>query len=315
MSMTFKELHDTRNVEKDGHGNFIRTEIHYVLKSDTATNEESAVEHIRSNVPYYVNGIPLSSIVVDERANDKFFKITAQYARDTTVLVTGSTSDSSTLSFDCSSGSQHIVRAYSQRRAYGPKDAKNLIGWNGKAGEDIEVNGVDVTTPEIRVTFTKVMQLSSLRGNSFMRKIVALTGKVNNATWKGWNKGEAKFLGCSNNIPVKGREDVNVTFNFEIRLNERVFVNTDGTITVDDDTNVEPFTDVVEYITESDHINISGGTFFKAGHEYIWGMNESEIVMRGTGTESIVDERNNITIKGLYISEVCKYADFSQLGL
>jgi hypothetical protein len=96
-------------------------------------------------------------------------------------------------------------------------NAGKFIGWNGKTGSDMQISGVDVPFAQPRETYTKKMTMAQLT-TSFKRKVANMVGSVNSTKWKGWEAGEAMFLGCS--FSGASGENIDVTFNFAIQVNE-----------------------------------------------------------------------------------------------
>lgn len=99
------------------------------------------------------------------------------------------------ISFDTSGGMQHITSALSESRygkfGEGAPDMKMAIGVNGDSveGTDIVVPvfewGEDYEIPGGRLTL------------DYVKTVADLTGKINNAAFRGFDVGEVLFLGCS----------------------------------------------------------------------------------------------------------------------
>ena len=102
-------------------------------------------------------------------------------------------------SFDTTGGTQHITTSLETRQAEQgsgftlPPDTKLVIG----ASKTGEPSGCDVVVP--RFGFTKTVKMEYLTLN-YMRVILDLTGKVNDATFLGvFLAGEVLYLGASGN--------------------------------------------------------------------------------------------------------------------
>jgi len=216
----------------------------------------------------------------EESAN---VKCTAVYSNDNNQYADDSSEGEATMSFDCGGGTKHVVHAMKQVRivnisgSTAADDAGGGIGWNGKTGSEAEFAGVDVPTADMREVYTKLIPISKLTA-SYKKSLATLTGKVNNATFKGYEAGEVMFLGMSYTAPVKGQKKVMATYNFRISPNE---------------TNVK----------------ISGQTYSvsKKGWQYAWARSKM-VNNANSGTPQV-------EIDGVYISDVCESADFSVLGL
>lgn len=99
------------------------------------------------------------------------------------------------ISFDTSGGTQHITSALDERRfaALGgvAPDMKQAIGVNGD-----NVDGVDIVVPVFEWSEDYEIAGGDLT-MAFARDVASLTGKVNDADFRGFARGEVLFLGCS----------------------------------------------------------------------------------------------------------------------
>ena len=242
-------------------------------------NDIEAIASAYSEAPADISGIPKKSAEISERLAHDIWKIEISYAYSSG---SGSSdnSDEPTVSFDTGSGSRHITNAISQRALYYASSdyqnkAGNFIGWNGKSGPDSVINGVDVPCAQLRETYTKKMRSSQL-STAFKRQMAKLVGCVNLTKWKGWEAGEAMFMGCSYSGTTS--EELTVTFNFAIQPNEK-------------DVPLGPGYPKVS----------------KRGHEYVWSISDTTF-NEASGTPSLV-------LKAVYAAQIVPYADFSVLGL
>lgn len=180
-----------------------------------------------------------------------------------------------TISFSCGGGSKHITTAIEQTTISGPS-AGGAIGWNGKSASDCEIAGVDIPTAELTKTYTKIMRVSDITTN-FERNVASMIGTVNSREFKGWKRGEVMFKEMSYSAG-KNDKKVSVSFSFAIHPNE-----------------------------SGVRIPGSSETFSKEGWQYVWMIPETE-VDPNTGEPKV-------NVKGLYLSTVCRYADFDKLGI
>jgi hypothetical protein len=242
--------------------------------------KSAAVQTVIDNVPETYDGLPLTKVRFDSYDSEGNLNMVAVYEESS-----GSASDEdvadeeeSSLSFNCGATAIHITEAYSQRRILGRKDAGNVIGWNGKGGDEMQVEGVDVQTGECRETYTKDIRVSKLT-NEYRRKLWRLVGKVNKTKYLGWEAGELMFMGANFTAPGKdtkdGEKTVTVTFDFVVRENEKNF-------------------------------DYEGVKVSKKGFDYVWSIKKSN-----KGEEGYP----KATIEAAYVAQVVKYADFSVLGL
>lgn len=191
---------------------------YFVIGADSKTAAKDAVF---ADAPATIEGFKLSSVKFDEYDSDGNCEFTVTYEED--VSRRQQSGDDTTVSFDCGGGTRHITSAIAQTRLWVKpgvrvKNTGNFIGWNGKTGDDMQISGVDVPFAQPRETYTKTMKVSSLT-TAFKRKVAALVGCVNSAKWKGWERGEVMFLGCSYSGSTE--KEVSVSFNFSIQMNEK----------------------------------------------------------------------------------------------
>ena len=131
----------------------------------------------------------------------------------------------SSYSFDTTGGTQHITQSRQTYSAEAPpdktaEDFKGAIGVSGE-GEKIEVEGVDITMPTYSFSETHIIADESVTG-AYKNTLFELTGRVNNATFKGFAIGEVLFLGARGS--KRGDGDWEIAFNFAVSKNEYVNV-------------------------------------------------------------------------------------------
>lgn len=175
-------------------------------------DKNSAMSAALAASPAVMGEAKRTSVRFDGFDADKNAEITVVYEDD-------SEDEEATMSFDCGGGTKHLTHSIEQKIVKGDVDAGGAINWNGKYGDEMQINGIDVPTAQLRETYTKKMKVSRLT-TSFKRKVANLVGKVNSGTFKGWNPGEVMFLGMSYAAPEKKSTRVQVTFNFSIQVNE-----------------------------------------------------------------------------------------------
>jgi hypothetical protein len=98
--------------------------------------------------------------------------------------------------FETSGGTQHITQsletiARHAKPGKNPPDLKGAIGVNGDS-----VEGTDITVPVFRFAETYSIPVA-LVTHGYKITVFQLTGKVNNAAFKGFAAGEVLFLGAS----------------------------------------------------------------------------------------------------------------------
>lgn len=117
----------------------------------------------------------------------------------------------SQFSFDTGGGTQHITQSLAniQRQAAPGFVAPNFFGAIG-VSED-RVDGTDITVPVFNFTETHYLDDAAVDG-AYKLALFSLTGRVNNAGFKGFAKGEVLFLGASGS--KRGLDDWELTFRF-----------------------------------------------------------------------------------------------------
>lgn len=207
----------------DGTGKLTEAVIQYLVFE--VLDEAEALAYAFQEVPKELEDLKLLSVTISERKSKDIFLIEVSYGVSSSSSGSDDDEDEeeATVNFDCTTGSGHVTSALKNFILYQDEkkiDPGNAIGWNGKTGDDSEVSGVEKMVPTLTETYTKVMRVSQLN-NAFRRKVAGLTTKINSKSFKGWDRGEALFLGCSFTAPEKNAEKVTVSFHFAIRLNEK----------------------------------------------------------------------------------------------
>ncbi len=114
----------------------------------------------------------------------------------------------SVFNFDTGGGTQHITQSLQSINRY-PGSAPDFKGAIGVTHDNVE--GVDITVPVY--TFSETHYLSNAQvTNAYKMTLFNLTGKVNNAAFKGLAAGECLFLGASGS--KRGTDDWEISFRF-----------------------------------------------------------------------------------------------------
>lgn len=260
----------------DAEGNYTSIEMPYIVFG--CDDEDDALNCVYRAIDKELYSLPLESVEIQEKCNNKTYKVNVVYRKEQADSGGGSFSNNEseepTVSFDCGGGTKHVQYSLSQKTVYGNKDPGGAIGWNGKGGDDCQIAGVDIPTAQLRETYTKVMRLSRLT-TSYKRKVAALVGKVNSSSFKGWSAGEVMFLGMSYSSPASGAEKVVVTYNFAVQPNES-------------------------------QVKVGNKRVSKKGFEYVWAISKTVVGSNGAP---------EMQLEGIYVDQVCEYASFSGLGL
>jgi len=176
-------------------------------------------------------------------------------------------------SFDTTGGTQHMTQAYSETRfGTSAPDQKNAIGVDSNG-----VNGVDIVVPQLQWQESYDVPNTYVT-SSWITGVAGVTGRTNDASFRGFQAGEVLFVGCSGSQEwddQKGRGPWSLSFRFVASKN--VTGETIGDIT-----------------------GVS-----KKGHEYLW-----------VRYEDAVD--SNVLLKkpkAVYVNKVYRETSFSVLGI
>jgi hypothetical protein len=169
--------------------------------------------------------------------------------------------------FDTTGGTQHITQSLATMARYGA--APNCYGAIGVSQTAVE--GVDIVVPVFN--FSETHHFSSVSW-SYRRRIADLTGKVNDSSFRGFDRGEVLFLGASGS-----RRDSYVSTPWELTFRFAAQPNRGD-------------------------IHVGGiGHIYKKGWEYMW--------IRYAAAD---DEATGVRIKrpvAVYIEKVYREASFS----
>ena len=256
----------------DKQGRVTSCEIKYLIID--AGNKRDAMLAALADAPTTVDDCSRSGVRFEKYDGSGNLEVSVLYS-NSDASGGGSDDGESTVSFDCGGGSKHLNYAISDKIIKGDKKSGGAINWNGKAGSDMEISGIDIPTAQLRETYTKMMSLSRIT-TSYKRKVAELVGKVNSSSFKGWSAGEVMFLGMSYSAPDSASQRVAVTFNFLIQPNEK-------------------------------NVKVAGESVSKKGFEYVWAISKS-VVDSATNMPKL-------EVEALYLATVCEEGNFSVLGL
>ena len=271
MPVTLTELVDSRETTA---GDRPSATFHYVLEG---TSDDGTAKTLVENSTPETYGdlkresIRLEPIWVDTTATTGAWDVTVEYVAPEEVEP--ETGDSS-FSFDTGGGTQHVTQSIQTVGSYAPagKTAPNFKGGIGVTHDNVE--GVDITIPVYNFSETHYID-DALVTPAYRGKLFSLTGKVNNAAFKGCAAGECLFLGASGS--KRGEEDWEITFRFAASPNRT-------NITVGD-------------------ITVAS----KKGWEYLW--------VRYADEEDAAAKMLVKRPIAAYVEKVYEEGDFSQLGI
>ncbi len=222
-----EEAYTERDETIDAEGNTVEVEIPYFVFG--VTDESTALRKAK-DAAKSVEGMSLDSVEVMERVNGTTWKVKAVYAVSEGGEGEGTSQgeDEYSFAFDTGGGSKHMTQSIATDGRY-PKDAPDF---GGAIGVDAEgnVNGTDVTMPVLNFTETHTMD-GLLVTTQYKKTVAALTGSVNNGSFRGFETGEVLFLGASGSKRSKKAEAPwEITFRFAVSPNQAGFKVGDITV-------------------------------------------------------------------------------------
>ena len=215
MAITVAEKYVSRPTTDSGlddtaSDNLLSTELHYIVRG--TDSERLAIQAVRSATPTAYNGMDRGEIGL-EPVSDSIWEAAVKYAAPSATLQEGESS----YNFDTSGGTQHITQALSHVASYAPA-GKTAPDFKGAIGVTAgSVDGVDITVPVYTFSETHILAADDV-DNTYKGKLFALTGKTNNAGFKGFATGECLFLGASGS--KRGSGDWEITFHFAASPNK-----------------------------------------------------------------------------------------------
>lgn len=164
------------------------------------TDDETAVQTLLlATAPSTYLGLELESISAEPLGNGNW-KARARYVRI----------NDDEYTFDTGGATQHITQSIQTQNAYAasgtPPDFQGAIGVT-----DDRVEGCDIPAPKYEFSETHSFADATVT-SSYKLTLAGLTGKVNNATFRGFAAGECLFLGASGS--KRGDEKWTITFRF-----------------------------------------------------------------------------------------------------
>lgn len=174
-------------------------ELIYIVQG--TESDAGVVLAVEATVPAFYFGRQFQSYRI-EHLGDGVWEVYVTYGFTNGPGISGldqDTTEYSTFRFSTKGGTQHITQSKStvaKKAAAGkmPPDFKGAIGVQ-KDGDSITVNGTDIVIPVYNWTEPFTMPLANLT-TSYTLTVRNLTGKVNNATFRGFSAGEVLFMGA-----------------------------------------------------------------------------------------------------------------------
>ena len=211
MPTSFTERYESRKITTDQAGAAESAEFVYVLRG--VADENSARILAGSSTPSTYGDLVRKSISLEPVHVDTanlgacIWEVTVQYG----VKDEPETGDPAVFSFDTGGGTQHITQSLGTIGSYAASGtAPDFKGAVGVTHDNVE--GVDITVPVYSFSETHYLPDSQVTP-AYKGTLFYLTGKVNNASFRGLAAGECLFLGASGSQRGAG-EDWEITFKF-----------------------------------------------------------------------------------------------------
>jgi hypothetical protein len=170
------------------------------------TEDDAAVRTlVESTIPAFYGGLVFQTYHIAHLGGG-VWEVTARYGKEEPEEPGGSS-----FGFDTGGGTNHITQSLATINKYAPpgKTAPDFKGAIGVATDSVE--GVDITIPVFNFTETHIF-LTSFVTQAYKIALFNLTGKVNNAGFRGFAANEVLFLGASGS--KRGADDWEITFRF-----------------------------------------------------------------------------------------------------
>jgi hypothetical protein len=159
---------------------------------------------VESTIPAIFRGMIFQNYRIDHKGGG-VWDVSVRYGREEPLAiepppggdpVTPETPLGPSYTFDTSGGTQHITQSLQTMARYAKPgkiapDLKGAIGFNNDS-----VEGTDITVPVYQFTITHSIP-AALVTFGYATTLFYLTGRVNNAPFKGFAAGEVLFLGAS----------------------------------------------------------------------------------------------------------------------
>ncbi len=167
-------------------------EITYVIR-DIANDVDARTELLIAS-PSTNNGLVRTNTQVEE-IHDQIWLGTVRYAPS---AANPPQAGESSFAFETRGGTQHITQSLATVASYASPDlpgaAPDFGGGIGVTEDSVE--GVDITVPVYTFSETHYLSPSTVT-SAYKSALFALTGRVNNAAFKGLAAGECLFLGAA----------------------------------------------------------------------------------------------------------------------
>jgi hypothetical protein len=166
-----------------------KAELAYVVLG--AADEDEVRALAISQIPADYQGLYRKTVTLDERLNASTWKVVAVFEAPEPPQ---QDNPESTFAFDTGGGTQHITQSLQTIGRYGPSASAELGGAIGYDGQNVA--GVDITIPIYQFSETHYLAPGVVT-QGYKLTLMALTGAVNSAPFRGFQAGEVLFMGAS----------------------------------------------------------------------------------------------------------------------
>jgi hypothetical protein len=223
MAITVQERLDSRPASIGRQSN---VDLHYqVMGTD---DDQAAHDAVVTAAPTTYRNMVRETISLDPTDRADLWHATVRYVPPGGQKKDPPATGESSFSFDTGGGNQHVTQSLSTSGRYGQSgdSAPDFKGAIGVTSDSVE--GCDITVPVYQFSETHYLSDATVTA-AYKATLFSLTGKTNNAAFKGCAIGECLFLGASGS--KRGTGDWEITFKFAASPNKTNLV-IGGNITV-----------------------------------------------------------------------------------
>lgn len=219
MELVERDLDESGNVPAGGEVGFTRR--YYVLGNGVDPTMPDVISFLSNELPRTYGNLRLTGFDPSRIAKG-LYEVDASYGMyvrrfsGVPALESNTGANSYTFSFS-TGGATYRTNVAKEQTTYDilpgvpSVDIANMLNWNGQSAD-----GLDIVGPKLTLTIRKRMQ-GAIITLPYIRTVVNLTGKTNNAAYFGFAAGELLFLGADGSMVPGG--DTELTFNFSAAPN------------------------------------------------------------------------------------------------
>lgn len=189
----------------DGNQKSARARWHADGDDDYAT----VMTAVAGAIPSTFEGLALRNIALRPNGNDNLWIAEIDYAEPGKLKVEPKEVGESEYSFDTTGGTFRATQSKETTNAYGAHVVGSFGGAINVNGDNVD--GTDIVVPQYAFEEKHVIAAASVT-NTYKGYLFALTGRTNNATFKGFAIGECLFLGARGT--QRGDGNWEITFRF-----------------------------------------------------------------------------------------------------